>query len=43
MNTYIKNKNLPEFIGNMLTSFFCRYQPFSYKIVVCRKRLDNIL
>jgi ubiquinone/menaquinone biosynthesis C-methylase UbiE len=43
MNSYIKNKNLPQFIGNMLTSFFCENQPFSYKIVVCRKRLDSNL
>lgn len=43
INTYIKNNNLPQFIGNILASFFCKNQPFSYKIVVCRKRLDNIL
>jgi ubiquinone/menaquinone biosynthesis C-methylase UbiE len=42
MNSYIQNKKLPQFVGNMLTSFFCQIQPFSYKIVVCRKRLNNV-
>ena len=43
MNTFIKNNNLPEFIGSKMSSFFCENQPFSYKIAVCRKRTDNNL
>ncbi len=42
MKMYIKKKNLPEYFGNLLSSFFCTNQPFSYKIAVCRKK-DNIL
>jgi cyclopropane fatty-acyl-phospholipid synthase-like methyltransferase len=41
ISTYIKRKNLPECVGNMFTSFFIDNQPFSYKIVVCKKKLDK--
>ena len=43
INTYIQKKNLPECVANVLTSFFTFNQPFSYRIVVCRKKTDNIL
>lgn len=43
MNTYIEKNNLPLYIGNILISFFCKIQPFSYKIVVCKKKIDDIL
>jgi cyclopropane fatty-acyl-phospholipid synthase-like methyltransferase len=38
METYVKNKNLPQFVGNALSSFFCNTQPFSYKIAICKKK-----
>lgn len=37
MHTYVKNKKLPQFVGNALSSFFCNTQPFSYKIAICKK------
>jgi len=42
MKMYIKKKNLPQYFGNFLSSFFCTNQPFSYKIARCRKK-DNTL
>jgi cyclopropane fatty-acyl-phospholipid synthase-like methyltransferase len=38
MHTYVKNKNLPQFVGNALSSFFCNNQPFSYRIAICNKK-----
>jgi cyclopropane fatty-acyl-phospholipid synthase-like methyltransferase len=38
MHVYVKNKKLPQFVGNNLSSFFCNNQPFSYKIAICKKK-----
>jgi len=38
MKTYIENKGGPSFIGDLLGSFFCTYQPFSYNIAVCKQK-----
>jgi cyclopropane fatty-acyl-phospholipid synthase-like methyltransferase len=38
MNTYIKNKKYPFFLGKWLEDFFCSVQPFAYKVVVCKKK-----
>lgn len=38
MHTYVKNKQLPQFFANILSSFFCNNQPFSYKIAICKKK-----
>ena len=37
MNNFIKNTNLPSCLSNMLESFFCSVQPFSYKVAICEK------
>jgi len=41
MNNYIKNTNLPSCFTNLLETFFCSVQPFSYKVVVCEKCIKN--
>jgi len=38
MTRYVKNKNLPSFLGNTLNNFFYSVQPFSYVVAVCKKR-----
>jgi cyclopropane fatty-acyl-phospholipid synthase-like methyltransferase len=38
VNTYIQKKGLPIYIASSLSSFFCKHQPFSYKVAVCRKK-----
>ena len=40
MTNYIKNNNLPDWLGNNLSLFFCSNQPFTYKIAVCSKKKD---
>jgi hypothetical protein len=42
MTNYFKNKNFPDWIGNVLSTFFCSNQPFVYKVVVCTKKMSNI-
>ena len=43
MEMYIKNNNIPSFVSNILTNFFCSVQPFTYKIAVCEKRNTSIV
>jgi hypothetical protein len=43
MNTYVKNKNLPSFLSNLLINFFCSVQPFSYKIAICKNKNEKII
>lgn len=42
MTNYFKNNNCPDWIGNLLSTFFCSNQPFVYKVVVCTKKMSNI-
>lgn len=39
LTTYIQKKGLPPYMASALCSFFCKHQPFSYKVAVCRKKI----
>lgn len=38
MQTFAAEQGLPTSVGDSLISFFTRYQPFSYRLAVCKKR-----
>ena len=43
MREYIKYLNLPCIFSEMLANFFNSVQPFSYRVAVLNKRMDNIV
>ena len=38
MRTFIKNKGLPDSVGQFFANFFCSLQPFAYRIAVCESK-----